>query len=142
MSLEAVVLDASFVAQPVVNDNYTEHTKRFYRQHKDGYLWYIPTFCLLECTNVIWKRTQRAEITAQQGQKAIRHLYFLPLKREESSVYFLSAYDISIAHNTPTYDAVYIAIAQHFDCPLITADSKQADIAQALAVTATPISTF
>ncbi len=52
------------------------------------------------------------------------------------------ALQIGLAHPLAVYDSVYIALAEKYTYPLITADAKQAAAAQAVGVTIKPITDF
>ena len=43
--------------------------------------------------------------------------------------------NVGVESNLAIYDAVYVALAEHLDCPLITVDAKQADVALAVGIT-------
>jgi predicted nucleic acid-binding protein len=44
------------------------------------------------------------------------------------------AFIIALDHQLAIYDSIYLALAQHFSCPLITIDVKQGGIATAIGV--------
>lgn len=52
------------------------------------------------------------------------------------------ALQIGLVHQLAIYDSIYIALAEQFNCPLITADVKQEAAAKAIGVTIKPITDF
>lgn len=52
------------------------------------------------------------------------------------------ALQIGLAHKLAIYDSVYIALAEYYKFPLITADTKQEAAARAVGITIKPITDF
>ena len=92
---------------------------------------YAPDFILTEVANVIWKKARRKEIT--HVQPYLEELARLPdvvvLCPSVDLVAHASAIALEIDH--PVYDCLYLACAEVGGAPLITADGKLLDAAQA-----------
>ena len=92
---------------------------------------YAPDFILTEAANVIWKRARRKEITDPQSY--LEELARLPdvvvLCPSADLVAHAAAIALEIGH--PVYDCLYLACAEVEGSPLITADGKLHDAAQA-----------
>lgn len=83
-----------------------------------------PSLIYAEVANVLWKRIQRGEMSLADGEHAFALLKDLPLQTL-SPFYLLSgAWRVAIEHSITVYDALYVALAQERDAPLITADRR------------------
>ncbi len=67
------------------------------------------------------------------------HLPFITASIEEL---LPRAIQIGLAHKLAIYDSIYIAVAEKYKYPLITADAKQETAARAVGVTIKPITDF
>ena len=92
---------------------------------------YAPDFILTEVANVIWKQAQRKEIA--DPQPFLEELARLPdavvLCPSADLVTHAAAIALELSH--PVYDCLYLACAEVEGSPLITADGKLRDAAQA-----------
>jgi predicted nucleic acid-binding protein len=52
------ILDASILVQYVVTDIHTAHVDVLFESVGTTITAYVPEFCLLECTNVLWKQVR------------------------------------------------------------------------------------
>lgn len=136
------VIDTSIIMQLFVIDTYTEQTRRLFQNLIDGDKFYIPEFCLVECTNVLWKQVRFHEMPQKEAELLLADLRDIPITIVPSEDLLVRALQIGAAHKLAVYDPVYIAIAEMFSYPLITADAKQEAAARALGVTIKPITDF
>lgn len=90
-----------------------------------------PDFLIVEAGNVLWKKMRRGELTVQQAIAGVRELptYFEQLARSTPLVPRAVAIATQISH--PVYDCVYLACAERFEVPLVTADARFASTARA-----------
>ena len=92
---------------------------------------HAPDFILTEAANVIWKKARRKEIVHTQP-------YFEEIARLSDVVVLCPSADL-VAHTLaialeidhPVYDCLYLACAEGEGAPLVTADGKLCDSAQA-----------
>ena len=92
---------------------------------------HAPDLILTEAANVIWKKARRKEIAQAQP-------YFEELARLSSVVVLCPSADL-VAHTLaialeidhPVYDCLYLACAEVEGAPLVTADGKLCNAAQA-----------
>lgn len=103
---------------------------------------HIPEFCLLECTNVLWKQVRFHGLPQPNAEQIIQELLRLPFQVESVSHLLPSALQIGLAHQLAVYDSLYIALAQHLSLPLITVDDRQSVAATASCVVVKPIGDF
>ncbi len=89
-----------------------------------------PDFLIVEAGNVLWKKMRRGEFTTQQAIAGVRELptYFEQLARSAPLVPRAVAIAAQTSH--PVYDCLYLACAEHFEVPLVTADSRFASTAK------------
>ncbi|MCL4255460.1 MAG: type II toxin-antitoxin system VapC family toxin, partial [Anaerolineae bacterium] len=102
----------------------------------------VPEFCLLECTNVIWKQVRFNGMSIKDAKDNLKSIRLLKLKRVPMKRLLERTLEIAVKHNLAVYDSSYIALGLHLNYPLITIDEKQAKIAQAEGVTLIPITNF
>ena len=90
-----------------------------------------PDLVVVEAGNVLWKKIRRGEITSHQAVLGIQELptYFEQLVRSTPLVARAIAIAAQIGH--PVYDdCLYLACAEHFEVPLVTADARLASLAR------------
>lgn len=138
------IIDASIVAQRLIRDTYTENARRLFNNLTEADVFYIPEFCLLECVNVTWKQVRFHAMPQSAAQILVADLALLPFRIipiEEGNL-LPHALEIGLAQKLPIYDSIYIALAEKYLYPLITADAKQEAAAKAVGVTTKPITDF
>lgn len=54
------IVDASVVIEYLITGPYTPNVQAFFNQITNADRLTVPEFCLLECTNVIWKQVLSA----------------------------------------------------------------------------------
>ncbi len=75
------IVDASIVADFLLPGNYTANAEALIRLADSETRLLVPEFCLVECTNALWKRVQRKEIVAEDAARLEDDLQVLPLTR-------------------------------------------------------------
>jgi predicted nucleic acid-binding protein len=84
-----------------------------------------PELVIAEVGNALWKKSREGILTRAQAMLGLRQLPLL-FHRLHADI-TLSERALEIAHDArhPIYDCFYIALAEHEDAPLITADERQ-----------------
>lgn len=136
------IVDASVVIEYLVTGSYTTHAQALFGQITTQDKLIVPEFCLLECTNVIWKQVRFQGMLALQAQALLRHLRKLPLMRVPAKAALSRALSIGLTHQLAVYDSAYIALASRSHYPLITIDQPQSRAAVNEGVTLKPITDF
>lgn len=136
------VLDASILIQLFATDLHTPHVDILFNSVGDTITAYIPEFCLLERTNVLWKRVRFNNVSIETASQHIRDLLTLRLVIMPAVGLLPRALEIGVKHQLAIYDSVYIALAEKMGHPLITDDGKQAKAADAEGVILKPITDF
>lgn len=87
---------------------------------------YAPDFVLTEVANVIWKKARRNDIPSPQPyiEELANITDAVVLQPSTELVIKATALAVQIDH--PVYDCVYLACAEAWAAPLVTADEKLA----------------
>jgi predicted nucleic acid-binding protein len=143
--VQPFVIDTSILIQGFVREPNTAHVRSLLQETiipEPTVALYVPEFCVLECANILWKRVVLYKKPIVETEQALGNLLAFPLVVRTSAEYLRRAFGIGVAHQLAIYDAIYLAFAERFACPLITADERQARAAQAVGVTLKPITDF
>lgn len=84
----------------------------------------VPDLLFPEVSNVLWKKQIRQEMDAATVGAAARWLLQLPLQVHECAGFMIDALALSVRMQHPAYDCLYLALARHAGCPLVTADRR------------------
>ncbi len=136
------VVDASVVIEYLVTGSYTANAQRLFAQAGNQNKFIVPEFCLLECTNVLWKQVRFQGMSQAQAGILLRDLRALPLKRVPTKAALNIALNIGLKHQLAIYDSAYIALALRSRFSLITIDQLQTRAAASEGVTLKPITDF
>ncbi len=136
------VVDASVAIQHFITDTYTANADALFVQLGNSVELYVPEFCIVECTNVLWKEVRLRGMPHTTAEKMVNDLTTLPLTILSVSDLLKRALQIGLSYQLVIYDSVYIAVAESLGYPLITADAKQATVAKTIGVTLKPITDF
>lgn len=123
--MRTLAVDASVTLKWVVPESGHEDAVRLLEQYHRGEVWLIaPHLLLAEVGNALWKRVRRGELAAEQASRAFAELLaHCPILVHSESA-SQTAMDLSIAHEHPVYDCLYVALALQQRCDLITADRR------------------
>jgi predicted nucleic acid-binding protein len=83
---------------------------------------HVPHLIDVEVTQVLRRYVRDKFITEQRGQEALEDLLDLPLNRYPHD--FLLARVWELRATLTAYDAVYVALAELLDAPLLTCDNR------------------
>lgn len=136
------VVDASVVVQHLLNERFTANADALFDQVDKSITLYIPEFCLLECSNVLWKQVRFQEMPPSQADELMTDLAALVMTRIPVVNLLRRGLQIGLAHQLAIYDSVYIALAETLGYPLITVDERQSKAALAEGISLKPLSDF
>lgn len=136
------VVDASVVMEYLVTGSFTDNARALFAQVSASDRLIVPEFCLLECTNVLWKQVRFQGMGVSQAQTLLRHLRRLPLLRVPVKAALPMALSISLQQRLPVYDSVHVALASRLGCPLVSLDQPQTRAAAATDVLLKSLSDF
>ncbi len=84
-----------------------------------------------ELSNALWKKVLRNEIDPELAIEIIEDIIReKPLIIEEETKYLVEALQYSIKYKITIYDALFIVLAKNKNLELVTADKKQAEVAE------------
>ncbi|MBL8162962.1 MAG: type II toxin-antitoxin system VapC family toxin [Anaerolineae bacterium] len=136
------IIDASVVIEYLINGPYTPNVQAFFNQIAATDRLIVPEFCLLECTNVIWKQVRFNSMPRGEADELLKVLRSLKLRRAPMKPLLDRALDIALNNTLAVYDSGYIALALHYDYPLISIDQPQIRAAISEGVTLIPVTQF
>jgi len=85
---------------------------------------HVPHLLDLEVAQVLRRYVREKTITGQRGREALQDLSDLPLNRYPHD--FLTTRIWDLRSTLTAYDAVYVALAEVLDAPLLTCDRRVA----------------
>ena len=140
--MTAYVVDTSVVIAFLITEPYTDYARSLFNSLVVDDEIYIPEFCRLECTNVLWRHVRFNQMPPDKAEQLVSDLLELPLILADVSGLLIDALRIGLAHQLAVYDSLYLALAKSLNLPLITLDTKQELAASKSGVTLKPITDF
>lgn len=136
------VVDASVIIEYLVTGPYTLQASAFFTGVTSGDRLAVPEFCLIECTNVLWKHVRFQGMPITQANAALKHLHQLPLIRVAVKGLLDKALEVGLRHGLAIYDSVYLALTKHRRWTLLSIDQPQLRVASAEGISTKPITDF
>jgi predicted nucleic acid-binding protein len=140
--LNDYVVDASIVIQHLITDRYTPNVDALFEQLNQDVRLHAPEFCVVECTNILWKNVRRSTLPQDRALDLATDVANLQITFANINELLQSALEIGLRQGLAVYDSVYIALARALNCPLITDDEKQAKAASSEGVRVKPVTDF
>jgi predicted nucleic acid-binding protein len=117
MSDDRFVIDASIAIKWVVDEPGTAQAILLRRRQL-----FAPDLMIAECSNILWKKVRRAELSEAEAMLAARLLQRADIRLEPLRPLLEPATRLALTLDHPAYDCVYLAVARKLDCPMVTAD--------------------
>jgi predicted nucleic acid-binding protein len=117
-----IVVDASAIIESLLRTPAAEAVETWL--FDAGQSLHVPHLLDVEVTQVIRRYAARGEISAERGRAALDDLACFPLQRYPHG--FLLPRVWELRNNVTAYDAVYVALAEALDAPLLTRDARLA----------------
>jgi predicted nucleic acid-binding protein len=114
------VVDASVIAKWVVEEDHSAQAAlllAFDARH-------APDHWRAEAVNVLWSKVFHGDLTATDAEERMTVLLRAPIIDTPIAALLPRAFAISVARMVTIYDALYVALAEQRDIPLITADER------------------
>lgn len=116
-----IVVDASVLAN-VVGDDGADGDRA--RAAVAGDDLSVPDLVDVEVVSVLRRRWLTKTMTARRFAAAIDDLAAIPADRYPALPFMARSYELRA--NVSAYDATYVALAEHLECSLLTADARLA----------------
>jgi predicted nucleic acid-binding protein len=112
-----LVIDASVAIKWLVEEPGTSEAVLL-RRH----LLSAPDLLTIECSNILWKKHRRKELTAEEVLLAARLLERADIELAPMRPLLEPATRLAIGLDHPAYDCAYLALAEALGCTMVTAD--------------------
>jgi predicted nucleic acid-binding protein len=117
-----IVVDASAVLETLLRTPNAEAVER--RLFDPSQTLHAPHLLDVEVAQVLRRYAGNGEIDGERGRAALADLADLPLQRYPHD--FLLPRVWELRENLTAYDAIYVALAEALDAPLLTCDRRLA----------------
>lgn len=117
-----IVVDASALIEVLLRTAAAPAIEQ--RLFAGGQTLHAPHLLDAEVAQVLRRYAARGELDSARGAEALSDLYDFPLRRYPHD--FLLPRVWELRHNLTAYDAIYIALAEALDAPLLTRDEHLA----------------
>jgi len=123
------VLDASVAVS--ISMNLPESTK-FKQLIEACDLVIAPDLLVAEVSNAVWKYVKAGVIDSEQGDLVLERAIGFVDQFESSLILYREAFALSVNHQHPVYDALYVVLARRNNAVLATLDRRLANLASKL----------
>jgi len=120
----ACVVDANVVMRLFVPGAYMHEVQEYFAGSTEGV--HAPDLLTVECTNALWKYVRAGQYQLDQARQDLLDLFKLDIRWTATGDMLPGALEIAAARDITAYDACYVALAEHLQLPLLTADNKLA----------------
>lgn len=118
-----IVVDASAVLEVLLQ---TERARDVEAELFGGATLHAPQLLDLEVAQVLRRYGRSGTLSPERGRSALRYFLDLRIERYPHHLFLTRVWDLR--HNATAYDAVYLALAEALDAPLLTMDRRLADV--------------
>ncbi len=123
--MKKFVLDASVLVKMAVEEEGTKTALSLLEMRATGEAELIaPDLIVLESANAFWKYYQRGLLPEEEVLQLLGLIQRLDLRLAPLLELIEEASALSLRLGTSVYDSIYVALAQHEDAQLVTADKK------------------
>ncbi|MCC5898136.1 MAG: PIN domain-containing protein [Phormidium sp. GEM2.Bin31] len=116
------VIDANVAIKWVLPEIYSDRALSLLDNDHDELL--VPDFFFSEITNILWKRTQRGELTLEAADKKLSEIKQVDFAVFDSLDLVSQALATAVQVKQAVYDCVYLTLAIEHCCQMVTADER------------------
>lgn len=116
------VIDANVAIKWVLPEIYSDQALSLLDDDQNELL--VPDFFFSEITNILWKQTQRGELSLNSAEEKLSEIKQVDFAVFESFDLVSQALAIAVEVQQAVYDCVYLALAINHDCQMVTADER------------------
>ena len=117
--MTAFVVDASVAIKWVIDEPGTQQALLLRRHQLSA-----PDLLVPECSNILWKKARRGELSPEEAIFAARLLHRADIELQPMRRLWEPATRLALSFDHPAYDCTYLALAQDLSCALVTADER------------------
>ena len=117
-----IVVDASALLEVLLRTAAAETVER--RLFVSRQTLHAPHLIDVEVARVVHRYAAAGEMAPEHGAAALADLATMPLRRCSHDFFLPRVW--ALRHNLTAYDAVYVALAEALDAPLLTRDQRMA----------------
>ncbi len=117
-----IVLDASAILEILLRTPAAAAVEK--RVFRAGETLHVPHLVDVEAAQVLRRYAAAGDVTAERGHEALSDLAAMPVTRYPHDILLPRVWDLR--QNLTAHDAVYVALAELLDAPLLTRDKKLA----------------
>jgi predicted nucleic acid-binding protein len=117
----AYVVDASVAVKWFVPEELTEEALSYL---SDEHELLAPDLLWPEFANIVWKKVRRGELTPDEARRILSLCQQVAFEVTASTNLIDSALEIALGLGRTVYDSMYLALAAHRDCVMLTADRR------------------
>jgi predicted nucleic acid-binding protein len=113
-----LVVDASVALKWVIEEDASDAARALLASEVLA----APDLLFIECANVLWAKTRRAQISPAEATAAFAALEATPIRSIPTRVHAAAAQAIALELDQTAYDSLYLAVALSERAVLVTAD--------------------
>jgi len=117
-----IVADASALVEVLLRKQTADAIAA--RLFAPGLALHVPYLLDVEVAHVIRRHAAGGEIVPERGHELLRVFVDIPMQRHPHDWLLPRIWELR--HNLTAYDAVYVALAEALDAPLVTRDARLA----------------
>jgi len=115
-----LVVDASIAIKWVIGEEGSDDALKLLKSATLA----APDLLVAECANVLWKKVQRAELTASEATLCARLLQRADIEIHPTRHLLDAATQMAIELSHPAYDCIYLGLATANGWRFVTADDR------------------
>lgn len=121
--MSGFVIDASVLIKTVLDEEGSAEAVALLRRGGAT----APDLIVTECANILWKKTRKGELLADEAALIARVLTQAPLAIVPTRTFLENTVRLAVSLDHPAYDCAYVALAIDRGCPLVSADFRLID---------------
>jgi predicted nucleic acid-binding protein len=120
------VIDATTALKLLVHDPLSERAQALFNllNGEPPAEFFVPDLFFIECANVLWKYMRWGGLSLEVARADLTDLASLDLDITSTADLMDAAVVLAQRHLISAYDACYLALADHYQATLVTADKK------------------
>jgi predicted nucleic acid-binding protein len=123
--MTTLVIGSSVAIKWFVVEPYSADARRLLDGYQEGNLRFVaPDLINAEVGNILWKKHVVQGMAASDAQEVLNEFQAVPIRFISTAVLLDAAYRIAVTHRRTVYDALYLALSEKENCPMITSDER------------------